>query len=739
MRLKSLLVATVILVAAVATNAQDLVGTWKLVKESDGTTPKAGAIVKLTLSAGGALALSAVQPGEVFEDSGSWSTIGTRITMHFDQMDKGCTSQPFTLSGNTLTLPVRVLNDGPGTSSWVSEVGSGTTTKPTTAAPAGPIGPVLAQTLEEARQQDNAEPRRKMDFSAAQDAPQFKDGLAESYYAQGVGFFLRGYLYEAWYGFAKAASLSPTNALYLNNLAMVLTKLDRDDNAVSILDWVTRTFPMLDAPFGNLGIAQMKQGSCDLAKKSLERAIQLDPENGMYEYALGKALVCLGRKEEAKRYYAAAWNHGYSGDDGGGDETGGSDEGGTGTGTGGTGTGTGSGTGTGTGGVGGHGGKPAPGQGAPGRPTPTRPQPHDQGRDGEKGFPPEWVGHYEAKYVRARSGETGREANTQFGQGMTGTNINLQTLACAKEFSMEISSDGSIHGRGKILYVYQGKAINPAMMLMPAFAVVGQGGFACNLKGGYQLRDWNFSGKVDPDGNVEIEGLPSEKLDLLNVGKWEKISTWSPMPCDDKAHMRGPFHMTLATEENNQPAIHVDQWLDLGDKLIRRVHYQARILKTDDRLTPDCKYEAPKKPKCPAREYLKSKIKYAPKNGVTVEVSKDLGTGEMSSKTGAKGSFEGGSVEGSMDSKGNMQLEGAYGSATGSVKVNINDGSYQVSAGVGIDTGKLTPKGFPGKIKEKLELTYDSKCGWGIKGTIGGEAFGASASIEGCVFLTAGP
>ncbi len=52
---------------------------------------------------------------------------------------------------------------------------------------------------------------------------------------------------------------------------------------------------------------------------------------------------------------------------------------------------------------------------------------------------------------------------------------------------------------------------------------------------------------------------------------------------------------------------------------------------------------------------------------------------------------------------------------------------------------KLTPKGFPAKIKEKLELTYDSKCGWGIKGTVGGGAFGGSAAIEGCVFLTKGP
>ncbi|MCI4398773.1 MAG: hypothetical protein JHC34_08030 [Acidobacteria bacterium] len=69
---------------------------------------------------------------------------------------------------------------------------------------------------------------------------------------------------------------------------------------------------------------------------------------------------------------------------------------------------------------------------------------------------------------------------------MIGTNINLQTLACAKEFSMDISSTGSINGHGK----------------------------------------------VDPDGNVEIRGIPEQQLDLINVGKVQKINTWSPLPPD---------------------------------------------------------------------------------------------------------------------------------------------------------------------------------------------------------------
>ena len=149
----------------------------------------------------------------------------------------------------------------------------------------------------------------------------------------------------------------------------------------------------------------------------------------------------------------------------------------------------------------------AAGRGSPR--APVRRPPSPGGRGGEqRGIPPEWVGHWEAKYVRARSGENAREANTQFGQGMTGTNINLQTLACVKEFSMELRSDGSISGHGKIMYVYQGKALNPAVMMMPGAAIASGGGFACNLKNGFQIRDWSFTGTVDEEGNVELRASP---------------------------------------------------------------------------------------------------------------------------------------------------------------------------------------------------------------------------------------
>jgi hypothetical protein len=347
------------------------------------------------------------------------------------------------------------------------------------------------------------------------------------------------------------------------------------------------------------------------------------------------------------------------------------------------------------------------------------------------------LGRYYANYVRARSGENAKEAGTQFGQGMTGTNINLQTLACAKEFFMDISSTGFISGKGKIMYVYQGKAVNPMMGLTPAPLML-PGGFSVNLKDGYQIRDWSFSGKADPQGNVEIQGLPEQKLDCLNVGKWQKMSTWSPLPPDGPGKaMRGPFHMTLATGKESGPHIRVDQWLELGDKLIRRVHYQAFIVKSAQPITPDCKYEKPKEPKCPASEYIKTKVAMSPHEGVTVEASTTYTKGEGGVETANETTTKVGTDSVNVDTSGKFSAEGSKGMLTGSAEFNPTDGSYAVSVGIGVDTSQVL-KGSPAAISQKIELVYDSKCGWGIKGTMGAKVGKVSAGVEGAVFFNKG-
>ena len=66
------------------------------------------------------------------------------------------------------------------------------------------------------------------------------------------------------------------------------------------------------------------------------------------------------------------------------------------------------------------------------------------------------------------------------------------------------------------------------------------------------------------------------------------------------------------------------------------------------------------------------------------------------------------------------------------------DGSYEFSVGVGMDAG-LFGKDSPVKINQKFELIYDSKCGWGARGTVGAGAGGiAEASVQGVIFFNKG-
>lgn len=346
-------------------------------------------------------------------------------------------------------------------------------------------------------------------------------------------------------------------------------------------------------------------------------------------------------------------------------------------------------------------------------------------------IPAEWVGRYQAKVVSASSGIDG-DGTTVFGKGMTQTTINMKSLACATDFTMDVAPSGSITGRGRIMYVLAGSANNPMTAMAPGAFVAMQGGLSVSLKDGKQFRDWSFTGEVAPDGTVTLQGLPEEKMDRLNVGKWEKQTPWSPLPVSDKSKMRGPFTLKLAQAKGQPPTIQSDTFFDLESPLIRKVHYQTFIVKSDADIKPACKYDAPAAPKCAASEYLKTKAQIGVEGFYTVETSRDLKSGESSttSKTGG-GEMSGGF---STDSSGNVAWEGGAGLLVGSTQFNPTDSSYQVTVGIGVDTGKLLPG--PAKLSEKVELVFDSACGVGIKGTAGVNAGATGAGVEGAIFLT---
>jgi hypothetical protein len=295
---------------------------------------------------------------------------------------------------------------------------------------------------------------------------------------------------------------------------------------------------------------------------------------------------------------------------------------------------------------------------------------------------------------------------------------------------MNISSGGFISGSGSIMYVYQGTSASPIMGMAPPVLSAANGGFAANLKDGFQIRDWSFTGTVDEEGNVEINGMPTEQMDLLNVGKWQKIKPWSALPPDAAgAAMKGPFHMKLQMDKDKNPFIRIDQSLDLGDKLIKRVHYESFIVKSDNEIKPDCQYKAPAPATCPASEFIKTKVSLSPKDHIALEASTTYTKGDN------------GGVQSQQEMACNVSGDYSMGLATASAEFH-QDNSYEFTVGIGVDA-KSFIKGSPVSLKEKLELIYDSKCGWGVKASAAAEADGpigtkAGASVEGVIFFNNG-
>lgn len=663
-----------LLITTLQVQAQTLSGKYILVSDDNGGTPKSGAEISLTFKPG-TFSLKAVMPGQTLTDKGTWKITGSNITISFAEMEQGKKTGPWSLSNGTLTLPFRMLNNTNGTSRWQQ---AGTAM-------------VVQGTVEEviARNRDGVlkivKNKDKVDSWAKADEKKFKGGLAESYYVTGTLFYFKKFRPEALYAFAKAAELSPGNGLYLNNLASLVMDYSKWTDAIILLKDVTRNFPNLAGAWGNLAIAQLKTGNYKAADSAIRVARRLDPESGLFCYTDGKIKEAKGDKTGAQKDFEQAWDKGYAGQ-------------------------------------GREGAKQASKS-----PTPVKPatQPKTKGQENRDKIA-QWEGHYEASVVSARSGETAAEANTTFGKDLAQTNINLKTLACAKEFSMDISKSGIINGTGKVLYVYQGSAGGPVTGMSPAPITAMNGGFATNLKDGFQLRDWSFTGTVDENGYVEISGMPSGELDLLNVGKWQKIKTWSPLPPDAAgAAMKGPFHMKIVNDEKKGPVIKVDQWLELNDKLIRRVHYRAYIFKSDADVAPDCQtLGADPQPKCPATEFIKTKVSFNPRENISIEQSTTYAPGQDAQQEMAV----------------NVVAEHDFGPLSGAAEFH-QDGSYEFSIGVGVDTKALAP-GSPFKFGEKLDLIYDSKCGWGVKASAGAEmgALGTKtgASVEGVIFFNKG-
>lgn len=289
-------------------------GTWRLMKDSDGKTPRSDAVVELTFG-NGTFKVKAVQPGETVEDAGTFKVSGRNISMEFRELAQGKVSGPFTVSSDTVVLPFKMLSDGSGWSMWMTPAALDAFLARVPRRPATPetLPQLLAREQKVAEAFGNAKERTAIDQRAAAQAPKYRGGQAEAYYAVGTVYFLKGYYREAWYAFARAAVLQPQNAAYLHNLATVLQEIGSAQDARTILEWVTRSYPNLDPPWGSLGIVCLQLGDATCASAALAKARALAPENGLYDYAQGRLLATQGKAAEAQGWYSKAWNKGYGG------------------------------------------------------------------------------------------------------------------------------------------------------------------------------------------------------------------------------------------------------------------------------------------------------------------------------------------------------------------------------------------------------------------------------------------
>jgi tetratricopeptide (TPR) repeat protein len=698
------------LLAVQSAAAQTIQGKYRFLADNDGRSASARAIIILDLF-DKTFRLRAEQPGKIVTDEGTYQINGQQISFQFKEMEQGKKSGKYSFQNGILTLPFRMLDAGNGHSTW--QLASLLPENKNS------VNDVTKMAVEGARK-NAADLCELIDYLSGEEATTVKGGMAEGYYITAVLFYFKNLKWGSLYGFAKATELAPNNALYQNNLSQLLLELGRLSDARVVAENVTKYFPSLDPGWNQLAYTYYKLGALQKADSAIRIAMRLNPESGLYCYTAAKIAEERGRKQEAQTLIQKAWDKGYAGNGREGAATATASN------------------------------KSAqPVKSAKNQKPNTSPPPKSgyQKKD--------WSGTYYAKYIAARSGETAQEETTVFGSGMASTALSVKTLACVKDFTMHISASGQITGSGEIMYVYQGTTGGPITGLFPA--VMTGNNFSVNLKDGYQLRKWHFSGTVSDNGEVVIQGLPQEKMDLLNVGKWEKISPWSPLPPKATgAAMKGPFNLKLQMDENKNPFIYIDQYLDLNDKLIKRVHYTGWVVRTDERIVPDCKPLPPPEPaRCPASEYIKTKVTFSPRSNIVIE----------NSKTYTKGA----------DGKVQTQSEMATNVTTPEVKVPKKildkypklgllqtvsssvefhtDGSYEFSIGVGVSTEMLShplAKASPVELKERLDLIYDSRCGFGVKASAGVDykpkagpgnqdlGSGIGASVEGAIFFKKG-
>lgn len=122
------------------------------------------------------------------------------------------------------------------------------------------------------------------------------------------------------------------------------------------------------------------------------------------------------------------------------------------------------------------------------------------------------------KYIGKWKGVSGKMEASDAGQ--TGTATTKRDLGhIIEEFEFEVKEDGSVEGTGKAKYWFNVSA--------QADLLVTKVGPTAFLEGGTQVRGFDITGEMTPEGKVKLNGTPASALVLINAGKRGSMGAWN--------------------------------------------------------------------------------------------------------------------------------------------------------------------------------------------------------------------
>ncbi|HEY6510412.1 MAG TPA: tetratricopeptide repeat protein [Burkholderiaceae bacterium] len=95
----------------------------------------------------------------------------------------------------------------------------------------------------------------------------------------------------------KAIAEKPRDAALRFQRAVMLTELQRTNDAIDALNKLIEDFPDLPEPYNNLAVLLAAQGRIDSARGLLETAIRHDPDYAVAHENLGDVFIRLAQRE----------------------------------------------------------------------------------------------------------------------------------------------------------------------------------------------------------------------------------------------------------------------------------------------------------------------------------------------------------------------------------------------------------------------------------------------------------